>query len=1036
VKESNDALFHSGSSAEDSRTLPSEPDDAEGSFSKSDTVVSHTDDVSSSSSSFSAASSPSTSDFSSRSPSHGASSDAPISDISATPADFDAAVGHRHERHRHHHHRHSHADPRQLQPHPQRSHHGVGGGGLHSATAATSMRSGNAEGYVGVSETGGATWTGRVQTSEHTRFTQVLAAGGRGTAEAHPLHRKTCRSGSSPASLMLCSTEPPQPRWWRRPGEMLMTSTPTRATDSARGAIPVDSPPSQHPYRYVSPTDVDDAPLSFSPSPVRKPDDESARGTAAPPSTGSAGASGGTSNTTAAAPMPNPHTQRPRSSNSGAAVSPPLTAEATPPTASAPLPPTHPRRSASAQQLTSNSPTVYASGGGSGPIRATPTLFARNSSGCSPPPFFGGDVRPPTPHNNGSANNTPTCKAALRRASSFTAGMLPPVGSWPGDSEGHPYLVSAATLPPSAGTSAVTSSLHAPRVPPPLSEKFHERTSSVASSVHSASSSARPSVPLPPPHVGPASNLMAAVWVDLPTSQPGSRCATPINGNGESQQQQQRRRRTTPRRGSEPPSSATSTLAASVASSSDGNGNLLLSATTAATAALASVRLHYVTVGTQTDNVDYIVVEQPPQQSPLSAPAKPSEQPPHRSEDVHCLSSADSLDGHHTPEKTTCVLEEEEEAEASPQRQPFHAAAAIVLPTTVASVSSTSAEISPRSLRVSTVDAAFDDATMEKNSASRSSAALNTAVCRSSGGARQPTTAADTTEVPVITASPHTHHANVPLPQPPARESCLASPPVSATATAAGEDGVASPAGVTVSPVTPELPTLQETPSFPLQMDQLTVAPLVTTAEERERASAVVQAVPTSTGSPLQCGVHPPPPSPPMPSSVPVEGPHVFLSNPTAMVDASQGVHCLTDHGGEHNDRQLRPTMDPTAAAAGVSTSSPSSLCTVQAEEVRQLRSELARMRTQYAEVLDQLRLMQLSSTRGAAGAAGTSCDAEAVSAVSRSPPSSSSASSSFSTLSTSLKDAAGSAVSSTNAAATLQHVREALERTRHRATT
>lgn len=986
-------------SADNSRSLPSEADEdaaAEGdsrpSRSKSDTIVSHTDDVSSSSSA--ASSSSSTSDFSSRSPSRGSasSSSGPRSsglsacscDVSNHQSSDDAAecVRHRHRHQdryrRHHHHRHNgcvHTDPNR-----QANQQGVSAttNTTVDADAATVASHDEAEGCVGGSAASEPNLAGRVQTSELTRFTQVLAAGGRGSAVAHPLLKKTSRSGCLPGAVDIANVEElPSQRWWCRSGEP--PSSPNRTSDyslSASGNSQV------HRYLYVSPTDADAASLSFSTSPPRKPNDEGSEGVAAGPAVA------------ATTSMPNPHTQRPRSAAATAA-----TVIATPPATSTPLPPPHPHpyRSVSAQSRVSNSPMGRGSlhnsnnGGLRNAIKASLTLFSRNSSGCSPPPFLGPDVAlPPTPYSNSSASSTPTRQVALRRSSSFTAGMLPPPAvsrvSTEGDG-GHPYLISAAASSSAVGTSTS----------PLLGGRVHERTSSVASSVHSASSSARPSVPLPPSHVGSASNMMAAVWVDLPNSQPASRCATPINSGSEAQQAQQRRRRTTPRRGSEPPSPATSTLAASVASSQEGNSGSGLSASTvaaAAAAALASVRMHYVTVGTQTEVVDEVVVSTDPsfslEQQQASYPQRKEATTP---------SPAESLEGHHTPEK---LKSEAELMEDGVLRRVPQASAVIVLPPTAASISSTSTEVSPCSLRVGVMEAAFDDAptnsstaapgVTESNAASKSSASMRPLNKACGTGASVPKTLA--TEASAITATAMTANTSA------------------ATSIPQIYRAEIPPSIVPPPSSSPHVPPTTEKECIATQGVNLTAAGIGSTSP-----------------------------------SVPVGASHVSLSHSIAKETARQGTsQNLTGRSGsgEVNGGQSRHTSEATTATttndAGKAASA--DVSTTHTTEVQQLRSELALMRTQYAIVLDQLRRMQMKGEGGAATAAEATQCTEDISAVSRSP-SSSSSTSAASTLSASLTGvseaspqeprSAATSASDADAAATLQHVREALERTRQR---
>ncbi|KPA75674.1 hypothetical protein ABB37_08235 [Leptomonas pyrrhocoris] len=601
--------------------------------------------------------------------------------------------------------------------------------------------------------------------------------------------------------------------------------------------------------------------------------------------------------------------------------------------------------------------------------------------------------------------------------------MLPPAGSAMTDGEGHPYLIGAAAPPPPP--------------PPSLSStagRVHEWTSSLASSVLSATSSARPSVPLPPSHVGPASNLMAAVWVDLPSSQPGSRCATPINASGSDAQQQHRRRRTTPRRGSEPPSPVTSTLAASIASSFEG---ALYASSSAAAAALASMRSHYTTVATQTDMMAGVVLEWP------STPEKQQRQQEVQAEEgqeAHTTSPALSVERRSTPEKMALEADDETpQEEQQQQRQqrrqhhPSQATPAMALPPTAASVSSTSAEVSPRSFRASMADPPSDDvAAADTNSASKSSASANV-MCKSCGGGRSGAEASAFTAAAAATVMepshgyPHTYPAN---------ERFAAASTGPPRDVAQDTETAASPTAAVVSPITLELPTM----TCAAQLPFVTVREGSTSIEKAEPVPAGAalpgsKAAANSNSPAVRVG--------PAPSSLPTGVPRVNLSRPT------EGEHRSAGSNGAGGSEQPHITA---AVAAGAAPNSSAA----QADEVQQLRSELAHIRSQYYLVLDQLRRMQQTGnavlpqlpTAAAEASTRKTDDVEDVSTVSRSPSASSSSASSSaaSALSDSASDerAATAAPPQTttasssdgDAATALQHVREALERTRQRTNT
>ncbi|KAG5483656.1 hypothetical protein CUR178_08323 [Leishmania enriettii] len=387
----------------------------------------------------------------------------------------------------------------------------------------------------------------RVQTSEHTRFTTVLAGGKRRDGSAGPHRVPAASCGRADVNAGGDSSHTQELAWWR--SSAAAANTTIGAAPTATGEV--------HPY-YCAPN------ISASPSVPQQCTadvDPAFRDV-----------------------MPAPHTA---AAQQHSATSPLLrTASGTSIASPTPLPPTHPRRSSSLQSCASKVFSMHTAGG---VARFSQPLFASkhsNNGGASASAGFlspvptDGSVHMQSSRSTGCVTR-PIQLRTLRRSFSFTSGLLPvPASSY----EMFPCYAHRASSPITGANAAIG----APRAWF-HGERHHERTASIASSVHSASSSARPSVPLPPSHVGAASNMMAAVWVDVPLSQSGSRCATPMNSNGDAYPPP-RRRRTTPRRRSGPPSPATSTLAASVASSLDGGG-----------APFSAPRL-LVTASTQTDS--------------------------------------------------------------------------------------------------------------------------------------------------------------------------------------------------------------------------------------------------------------------------------------------------------------------------------------------------------------------------------------------------------------------------------------------------
>ncbi|KPI87564.1 hypothetical protein ABL78_3361 [Leptomonas seymouri] len=1034
AQRSSEAHISSGgssSSIDQSRNLSPESKhdaDALNCSSKLDTFVSHTDDVSSSSSS---ASSPSTSSFSSRTPSNAFSSES--HGPSNTPAcKREGGVGgeegaaepdqHLHECRRHH---------GQLHADPDRRHNHSGRPELPSAPAPGE----EGEGYMGGSETSSPKRVAsRVQISELTRFKHALAAGARGTAEPCPVQRSSNRStNTSLSDTTLKYAQQQRQRWGDAASKVIFT--PSQPPSHCLSTSATSSP---QPHCYASPMDTRSAPASFSPSPVRMIalEDETAGAEARLGGEGVAACAAAAptttriTTTTAAASATSRTCQHiQRSHSASAAVSFPQSA-ATLPTRSTLLPPPHPRRSASAQSRASRSPSGQGSlrnnSKSTGPIRVSQTLFARNSSGCCSPPFSGADVLPSASHSVGGGNSTPPYQAALHRSSSFTAGVLPPAGSWAADIEGHPYAFNAATLASTTGASAWP--LHSARVPL-QGERLHERTPSVASSLHSASSSVRPSVPLPPLHVPHEPAMMAAVWVDIPNSQSCSRCATPVNNYGSDTQQHHKHRRTTPRRGSEPPSPATSTLAASIVSS-EGIAQAPSSVAVAA-AALASMRMRYVTVGTQTHLVYDDVTDAP---TTLEGPWRQG-----GSNDARTTSPALTVESYSTPEKTVRVVDDEAQQQQQQQQQhpSLQVSSAIALPPMAESVSSTSAEVSPRSFRIGPTDTVFEASALDANVASKPPG--STHAVRTDSGACGGCSAV--TEVPAVTvaAAPsrayqQAHRAGEPLSLAAGRgEGGTVSPLSVPSKEVAKEAGTgAPPAGVIVSPVTPELQTVP----CALQLSPNTEGDAAPPIEHmRLLPRAVAQTcIPHSSERSAETRR----------LSQPAGVPCLHPSRQTGVEGQPEVKHPSASFAGGGGSDGSGQQQRPSAAARAAPNSS-----LAQAEEVQRLRSELAHVRTQYAVVLEQLRRMQRAE--GAAPAAGPGAavaqiqradNADDVSPVSRSP--SVFSSSSFDpTLSTSLNDESAAAAaaapytaassSDADAAATLQHVREALERTRRR---
>ncbi|KAG5510268.1 hypothetical protein GH5_08377 [Leishmania sp. Ghana 2012 LV757] len=797
----------------------------------------------------------------------------------------------------------------------------------------------------------------RVQTSEHTRFTTVLVGGKRrdGSAGPHTVPAASCGRVDGDAGGDSSPTQ--ELAWWR--SSAVAANTMIGAAPTATGEV--------HPY-YCAPN------ISASPSVPQHCTadvDPAFRDV-----------------------MPAPHAA---AAQRHSATSPLLsTASATSIASPTPLPPTHPRRSSSLQSCASKVFSMHTAGG---VARFSQPLFAgkhsRNggaSAGFSSPVPADGSVQMQSSRSTGCVTR-PIQLRTLRRSFSFTSGLLPvPASSY----EMFPCYAHRASSP-ITGANAATG---APRAW--LSgERHHERTASIASSVHSASSSARPSVPLPPSHVGAASNMMAAVWVDVPLSQSGSRCATPMNSNGDAYPPP-RRRRTTPRRRSGPPSPATSTLAASVASSLDGGGP-----------PFSAPRL-LVTVSTQTES-DPAVVEGGA--TPTGLPRRLYTESSSGSPCATVVGGGGySGDAAHQY-NLNCSFESEGAAVAA-----------------AASVSSTSAEVSPRSLLASAADMRLDgdsnqllldgeaawrgqQRTTVNNSAATAPSApaplsaegaarLSDAVggdSPSSPAAAEPTGAADAHQTLRVDAL---------SPQEGAKAVAVT---VSAPGLTAAE--MSAPCGVRISPI-----TLCFTPLAPPQEG---IAPAAS------RQSQAAAPPPTATAG----------------------------ASTEAAAQSLRATAGEEQRSGAVGDKICVDCATTAPVGDSAEPSAPQSVTLSRSDEVRLLRAELAEMRLQYERVVQQLRQMQETAI-AAGGATGITHPSDAVGAgqrptaevvLSATSPSLPAASRSSSSRSASIQNHSSapegplvnsmSPVSSNSedggadATATLDHVRAALLRTRQRAT-
>ncbi|CAG9570521.1 hypothetical protein LMJF_12_1210 [Leishmania major strain Friedlin] len=731
----------------------------------------------------------------------------------------------------------------------------------------------------------GTTASRRVQTSEHTRFTSVLAGGRRGSDRDGPGAATAVSCGRIDGDVDGGSSCTQDVAWWR---SFAAAAKVTGAVSTATCDV--------HPYCCAP----------HSPQfPLQRQQhaagvDPACRDVATTPQAAA------TQRLSIISPFV-------------ATVSGTLFASPTP------LPPPHPRRSSSARIVTSNAFITHITGG---VPRSSESLFTgKGSGGRFASTAMDGSVQMHPSRSVGCVARHAQC-GTLRRSFSFTSGV-PPVSA--SSYEVPPFSTSRAASPIAAANAAIG----APRTSL-TGERQHERTASVASSVYSASSSARPSVPLPPSHVGIASNMMAAVWVDLPLSQSGSRSATPLNSSDA--YAPPRRRRTTPRRCSRPQSPATSTLAASGASSLDGAGYM----SSATGGAPISARRLLVTVSTQTDN-DRITVEGCT--TPVSLPRH-----------LYCKSSSTSPYAAKVGGGEHCGYA----AHQYNLNGPFERDGAAL--TAAASVSSTSAEVSPRSLLASAAEIRLDDHVAQ--------AVLDTDAARC---VQQHTTGDDMPAAPpnaptslstdVATKGNHLSEGD-------SRSSASAEPPgtmyvyqtlcvdvpplqggtkaaaAAVNTSAATEAGTDSTAGILAPPATFSLPT-----SFVTQL-----------------RGVVPPALPQSeAGAPPAGGV-------PQPTT-------------TAAISDEAGAHStLKAAGGEGRRGAARGTgsvgCGETASVEEAGDAPyPQPLPPSRRDEVWRLRAELAEMRHQYAQVVRQLRQMQESAV-AAGPAAGSRQSAAAAAAL------------------------------------------------------
>ncbi|AYU77059.1 hypothetical protein LdCL_120020000 [Leishmania donovani] len=717
----------------------------------------------------------------------------------------------------------------------------------------------------------GTTAARRVQTSEHTRFTSVLAGGRRFGDSDGPGAAPAVSCGRIDGNVDGGSPRTQDVAWWR---------SCAAAAKATVGTVPTATC-DVHPYCCAPQSPQ----LSLQRQQPAAGVDPACRDLAATPQAAA------TQRLSTISPFM-------------ATVSGTLIASPTP------LPPPHPRRSSSAQNLDSNVLITHTTGG---VPRSSKSLFKGKGSGGSGGLLalttMDGSVQLQPSRSVGCATRHVQC-GTLRRSFSFTSGV-PPVSA--SGYEAPPFSASRAASPITAANAAIG----APRTSL-TGERPHERTASIASSVHSASSSVRPSVPLPPSHVGIASNMMAAVWVDLPLSQSGSRSATPLNNSDA--YAPPRRRRTTPRRCSGPPSPATSTLAASVASSFDGAGYM----SSATGGAPVSARRLLVTVSTQTDN-DPTTAEVCT--TPVSLPRR-----------LYCNSSSNSPYAAKVGGGERCG----DAAHQYNLNGPFESEGAAL--TTAASVSSTSAEVSPRSLLASVVEIRLDDHAAQtaldgdaarrvrQNTAGDDMPAappsaptslsidVTTKVDNLSEGDRPSSASA---EPPGAIYAYETLRVDVP----PRKGGTKAAAAAAVNTSAATEAEMDSTAGALAPPATFPLPTSLVTQS------RSVVSPALSRSE---------------AGAPPAGGIPPP--------------------TTTAVISDEAGAHSTLKAAGEEGRRGAErgtTSVDFGATAsleeAGDS-SDPQPLAPSRNDEVRRLRAELAEMRHQYAQVVQQLRQMQESA--------------------------------------------------------------------------
>ncbi|TPP49684.1 hypothetical protein CGC21_18165 [Leishmania donovani] len=692
----------------------------------------------------------------------------------------------------------------------------------------------------------GTTAARRVQTSEHTRFTSVLAGGRRFGDSDGPGAAPAVSCGRIDGNVDGGSPRTQDVAWWR---------SCAAAAKATVGTVPTATC-DVHPY-CCAPQNPQ---LSLQRQQPAAGVDPACRDLAATPQAAA------TQRLSTISPFM-------------ATVSGTLIASPTP------LPPPHPRRSSSAQNLDSNVLITHTTGG---VPRSSKSLFKGKGSGGSGGLLalttMDGSVQLQPSRSVGCATRHVQC-GTLRRSFSFTSGV-PPVSA--SGYEAPPFSASRAASPITAANAAIG----APRTSL-TGERPHERTASIASSVHSASSSVRPSVPLPPSHVGIASNMMAAVWVDLPLSQSGSRSATPLNNSDA--YAPPRRRRTTPRRCSGPPSPATSTLAASVASSFDGAGYM----SSATGGAPVSARRLLVTVSTQTDN-DPTTAEVCT--TPVSLPRR-----------LYCNSSSNSPYAAKVGGGERCG----DAAHQYNLNGPFESEGAAL--TTAASVSSTSAEVSPRSLLASVVEIRLDDhaaqTALDGDAARR--VRQNTA---GDDMPAAPPSAPTSLSIDVTTKVDNLSEGDRP-------SSASAEPPGAIYAYETLRVDMDSTAGALAPPATFPLPTSLVTQS------RSVVSPALSRSE---------------AGAPPAGGIPPP--------------------TTTAVISDEAGAHSTLKAAGEEGRRGAErgtTSVDFGATAsleeAGDS-SDPQPLAPSRNDEVRRLRAELAEMRHQYAQVVQQLRQMQESA--------------------------------------------------------------------------